>query len=340
MFFFHADLAFTPTERFPRCHCSTIVECPNGDLLVALYAGSDEARPDVAIVSVRKPAGADTWDPPVVIADTPQKPEGNPVLFVDPSGKLWLFYGTMHGRLRGPEGPGTGWASVDQKYKTSTDNGYTWSEDVMLREEWGLVFRNKPIILANGDWILGVEDALESRSRFLITPDSGQSWFYTDPVPGVLHSHPTLIQRSDGSLLALLRPLTQQDNPPPGALPRIGRTQSFDNGRTWTEAVYTDLPNHGAAFDMVKLQDGRVVLVWNNSETDRSRLTLALSEDEGDTWPVMRDLEVPPGSYEYPAIIQDSAGLLHVTYSVGPRLWVRDRIKHVTLSPDWISQAP
>ena len=228
----------------------------------------------------------------------------------------------------------------------------------MLREELGYVFRNKPIVLANGDWILGVE-CDDEHSRFLILEDGGQRWFYSAPVPGVMHSHPTLIQRSDGSLFALLRPLTQQDNPPPGALPRIGRTQSFDNGRTWTQAVYTDLPNHGAAFDMVKLRDGRVVMAFNNSETDRSRLTLAMSYDEGETWPVMRDLEpptdggqstatagttatgqspTPPGSFEYPAIIQDGAGLLHVTYSVGPELWNRDRIKHVCLSPEWVEE--
>mgnify|MGYP002153798417 FL=1 len=203
----------------------------------------------------------------------------------------------------------------------------------MLRKEWGYVFRNKPIVLANGDFILGT-GCNDGRSRFLISEDRGQHWFYSEGVPGVPNYHPTLIQRSDGSLFALLRPAGVGHRP--GARPRIGRTQSFDNGRTWTEAVCTDLPNHGAAFDMVKLQDARVVLVFNNSEVDRSQLTLALSEDEGESWPYMRDLEVPAGSYEYPAIIQDRAGLLHVTYSVGPQLWNRDHIKHVCLSPEWI----
>jgi len=333
--FIQAEIAFAPTDRFPRCHCSTLVECPNGDLLVAFYAGEDEALPDVAVVSVRKRAGADTWDPVTIIADTPGKPEGNPVLFADPSGKLWLFYGTMHGPVRG-NGQGVSWATVDQKYKTSTDNGYTWSEDVMLREEWGYVFRNKPIVLSNGDFILGT-GAGRGQSRFLISEDAGETWFYSAPVAGVANTHPTLIERTDGSLFALLRPAGTSG---PDRKPRIARTQSFDKGRTWTDAVYTDLPNHGAAFDMVKLQDGRVVLVFNNSEVDRTVLTLALSEDEGETWPYMRDLETPPGTYEYPAIIQDRAGVLHVTYSVGPELWNRDHIKHVALTPDWITEAP
>jgi predicted neuraminidase len=332
MFFLQAEIAFAPTDRFARCHCSTIVECANGDLLVAFYAGTDEALPDVAVVSVREKAGSDKWEPVTIIADTPGKPEGNPVLFVGPTGKVWLFYGTMHGPVRG-DGEGVSWGTVDQKYKVSLDNGYTWSEDHMLREEWGYVFRNKPILLANGDIVLGT-GCDDGQSRFLISEDMGEHWFYSQGVPGVPNHHPTLIQRSDGSLFALLRPAGVGHSPEAKA--RIGRTQSFDNGRTWAPATYTDLPNHGAAFDMVKLQDGRLVVVFNNSEVDRSVLTLALSEDEGETWPHMRNLENPPGSYEYPAIIQDRAGLLHVTYSVGPELWNRDHIKHVRVGPEWI----
>lgn len=328
-----SEFIFHPTTRFPQCHCSSIAELPNGDLLVAFYAGTYEAHPDQAILLVRKRAGSDGWEQPVVFADTPGKPEGNPVLFVDPAGRLFCFYGTMHGRLDGPPGPGVRWSSVDQKYRLSTDNGHTWSDDVMIREEWGYVFRTKPIVLENGDFILGV-GCDEGGSRFLISDDQGATWFYSPPVGGVPHRHPTLIQRADGSLFALLRP--QHKSTTPERLPRIGRSQSLDNGRTWTPGVYTDLPNHGSALDMVRLRDGRAALAFNRSERDRSRLTLALSEDEGETWPVMRDLETPPGSYEYPAIIEDRAGLIQVTYAFKSESGKRDRIKHVVLTPEWI----
>jgi predicted neuraminidase len=332
-----SEYAHRPSERFLQCHCSSIAECASGDLLVAFYAGSHEGQPDVAVVTVRKPAGATAWEPPVIVSDTPGKPEGNCTLFAHPAGRLFLFYGTHERRPREDDPSQERWMIRNQKLKVSTDDGHTWSDDIVISEHWGFLFRNKPIVLSNGDIIVGLEDALGRCSRFLISEDNGETWFYSEPVLGIPNEQPTLIQRKDGSLLALLRPREPQSIAE--SRRRIGRAESFDNGRTWVNVRWTDLPNHGAAFDMVKLRDGRppyVGLAFNNSEVDRSVLTLALSEDEGETWPHMRNLENPPGSYEYPAIIQDRAGLLHVTYSVGPRTLNRDHIKHVCLSPEWI----
>jgi predicted neuraminidase len=117
----------------------------------------------------------------------------------------------------------------------------------------------------------------------------------------------------------------------PSLFKRIGKAVSHDRGRTWSDAVNTDIPNPGAAIDMVKLQDGRVVLVFNDNWNSRNPLTLAISEDDGETWPHKRDLVTGEGSFAYPAIIHDNRGLLHVTYTNN-----RIHIDHVVLEPDWI----
>ena len=320
---FEWDWVHEPTERLPRCHCSVIIELPNDELLSAWYAGEDEARPDAAVVTARKAPGG-TWSrPPQIVADTPGKPEGNPILWANRRGRVQLFYGTMHGKLDGPPGPGVRWDTVDQKMKWSQDLGHTWGDDIMLRAEWGCVFRTKPLDLANGDTIIGVEYR-SGHSLFLISEDDGDTWWYTSELLGVENEHPTMIQRSDGSILALLRPGGPQH--------RIGKAISRDNGRTWTQAVNTDMPNPGAAIDMVKLGDGRVILAFNPLERGRNALSLAVSEDEGETFPVVRDLErQETGEFSYPAIIQDRKGLVHVTYT-----HMRTRIKHVCLTPDWV----
>lgn len=312
-----------PTERLPRCHCSSVVALPSGDLLACWYAGEDEARPDAAMVVSRRPKGGDAWTPAEIVADTPGKPEGNGILFVMPDGVLWLIYGTMHGQLDGPSGPGVRWVTCDVRCMTSTDEGRTWSDVRMLRQELGMVVRTKPLVMDNGEVIFGVEND-DGYSRFWITSDNGRTWQITGPVRGVMNLHPTIIQRRDGSLLAYLRP---------GDHHRIARTESSDRSRTWTEAVDTDLPNPHAAIDVVKLRDGRVVLAYNDSADVRTPLTLALSEDEGETWPYKRNLIHEAGrEFHYPAIIEDADGLLHVTYT-NNRVW----IGHFRLTPDWIT---
>ena len=77
-------------------------------------------------------------------------------------------------------------------------------------------------------------------------------------------------------------------------------------------------------------------------------MTLALSKDDGLTWPWQRNLEVGDGwcmsndseqgrnrEYSYPSLRQDADGTLHLAYTV-----FRQHIRHVRLQPDWATQQP
>ena len=121
-----------PEPLFVSCHCSVILELQNGELLVGYYAGSGEARPDAAWVLTRRPVGAHGFEALSVVADTPGKPEGNGVLFQNQEGQVLLIYGTMHGKLDGPAGPGVRWRTCDLRMKTSQDDGHTWSDVTMI----------------------------------------------------------------------------------------------------------------------------------------------------------------------------------------------------------------
>jgi len=80
----------------------------------------------------------------------------------------------------------------------------------------------------------------------------------------------------------------------------------------------------------------------------RAPMTLALSKDDGLTWPWQRNLEVGDGwcmsndseqgrnrEYSYPSLRQDADGTLHLAYTV-----FRQHIRHVRLQPDWATQQP
>ncbi len=94
------EAAYRAIEVFPlvnqHVHGSTIVELPNGDLLAAWFQGSGERwADDVAIMGARLRAGKDKWTRPFVMADVPDFPDINPILFIDGRDRLWLMWYTV-----------------------------------------------------------------------------------------------------------------------------------------------------------------------------------------------------------------------------------------------------
>ncbi|MBN2093649.1 exo-alpha-sialidase [candidate division KSB1 bacterium] len=308
------DYVCEPTEKFPSCHASTIVELPDGGLMVAWYAGSEEGAKDVAVLVSRRDADSSEWSEPVVLADTPEKPEGNPVLWVTPENQLRLYYMTMER---------DGWETCQMKAIHSDDGGRTWSEPILLEPELGFMLRNKPICLMNGDIILPIYDERKWASLFWISSDKGQTWQKTENLlsePGNIQ--PTVIQSADGSLFSLMRTGKRGG--------RLWQATSIDNGRTWTIPVQSQLRNPNAACDMVKLINGLVVLVFNDSKQGRANLNVAISKDEGKTWQANYFLETQSHKeFSYPAIIQTRDGKIHITYT-----FLRTHIKHVVLTPE------
>jgi predicted neuraminidase len=108
---------------------------------------------------------------------------------------------------------------------------------------------------------------------------------------------------------------------------KIGESWSTDWGKTWGEMTLTEVPNPNAGIDAVTLKDGRHLLVYNRTPLGRSPLNVAVSPD-GKTWTPALVLEDKPGEYSYPAVVQTSDGLVHVTYT-----WKRQRIRHVVIDP-------
>ena len=125
------EVVFRAIEIFPlvnqHVHGSTIVELPNGDLLAAWFQGSGERwADDVAIMGARLRAGKDKWTKPFVMADVPEFPDINPILFLDPQDRLWLMWYTVIANQ---------WETSLPKYRISenymTQDGapeWTWQE--------------------------------------------------------------------------------------------------------------------------------------------------------------------------------------------------------------------
>ena len=295
---------------YPSCHASTIVETQPGEFLASWFGGSDEGRPDVAIWGSRWKDGK--WSEPVEWARETKIATYNPVLFFSKDKVLWLYY------RFGPS-PQT-WTSAK---RASRDSGATWGPVEYLPAGLLGPIKNKPLVLKDGTIVAGssVESYKSWNCWVERSTDNGRTWTKHGPitVPSNLHGiiQPSIVPLRDGRLRMFVR-----------ATPAIGKvcySDSRDQGRTWTDAKPTTLPNPNSGLDAVGLRDGRVVLIYNHTAKGRSPLNAAVSRD-GETWNKFLDLETEPGEFSYPAVIEAANGDVHVTYT-----WNRKKIRHVVV---------
>ena len=304
---------FKELSNRPSSHAATITLLPNGNLMVAWYAGSYEGAPDVAILQSKFSHKRNYWSQPKIFVDTPGKCDGNPVLFVDKRKRVWLFFVTMYGR---------DWSTCKIKCIISEDCGETWSAIRILRDEFGWMVRTKPLTLRNGAILLPVYDEVRWCSKFMISYDSGVTWeVHGDVCVPDGSIQPAVVELSDGALLAYMRTRSGY----------IWKTLSFDHGITWSRPEPTPLKNPNSSIDLIKLHNGNLLLVFNDSSSKRTPLSVAISEDEGETWPYKRDIETGEGEYSYPSAIQTPDGLIHVVYTNR-----RINIKHAVIDERWI----
>ena len=207
-----------------------------------------------------------------------------------------------------------------------------------LSRRLGWQTKNKPFILGERLIVPLYSDGLDC-SLFAITDDWGETWQFSNPVMGGIGIQPTIAIQKDSTLVAYLR-----DNGPPPQ--RMQRTESTDRGLTWTIAEDTDLPNPGAGFDMVTLDNGAWLIVYNDTEDGRHDLTVAISDDEGKTWAWKKHLEHDERGEEatsshYPAVIQGKDGRIHTVYSYhhndrdgGPH----KTIKYASFPVSWVKE--
>ena len=385
---YRAELLF-PVEHWHN-HSPSIVQHPDGHLLVTWFHGSGErTADDVEIRGAWQKAGASTWSAPLLLADTPGYPDTNPTLFVDRTASLWLLWPTILANewptalmkvktaARWPVGAVPAWDRSEVMHITppdrfaevtrreadrlaasrpagdAGDRARTYLEKRKadaadkLTRRLGWMTRVHPMQLDDGRIIVPLYSDGFSFSLMAISDDGGDTWTTSDPLVGGGNIQPALARRRDGTIVAFMR-----DNGPPPK--RVHLSESRDRGQTWSTVVDSDLPNPGTSVDVVVLRSGAWALVYNDLERGRHSLAVALSTDEGRTWPVRRHLERDPadatgdalGQYHYPSIIQARNGTIHVAYSVflppaGSRKdeqgrLLRKSIKHAAFDEAWI----
>lgn len=352
-------------------HSSSIVECADGSLIACWFHGSGErSADDVLVQGARWNPKTSTWGEVFVMADVPGFPDCNPTLFVDREDRLWMFWITVLAnrwecsqlRFRrvdqsaGDGAPEWNWQGViqlkpgdrfaevmDQRFRELGVDQEMWAEyakpyERMLLEaardpykrQTGWMTRTHPVTLPSGRILVPTYSDGFNASLMAISDDGGNTWRASEPIIGLGPIQPTVVRRNDGTLVAFCRDSG-------GAPGRVMVSSSEDEGETWSAAIDTEVPNPGSSLEVIRLEDGRWLMIANDTEDGRHRLSALVSTDEGVSWSKKKQLEPSDEQgkgFGYPSIIQSRDGKLHLTYTYSGTSG--KTIRHAEFSPQWL----
>eukprot|EP01084_Bolivina_argentea_P315594 546803_1 len=339
----------------------------SNELLLAWFSGCAEGGNDTSDVLARinindiKINGI--WSDPTVIIQTANYSDQNPVLFTDP---ITNYLHLIHPRQ--PASPNNTkanqtlaqiWHSVSKDKR-----GLNWTLNDNPLFSWNSAFvRQRIVTKLDGSLMLPMYNGptpstpttCSSNFGYIMQSKDTSNVFYPN-----INTNGTWKQISFGNTSCLVQPnIMRLKNDKPELitffrdrrLEWIYSSYSNDDGDTWTQPQPTILPNNNAGIGGFVLNNGHIVLAFNpnNIAEPRDPLAIAISEDNGNTWPYGRYLEyhlndtndIPPipnctnskgtDRYAYPQIIQTKDNYIHVAYT-----WQRRAIKYNRITEQWI----
>ncbi|MGV3600499.1 MAG: sialidase family protein [Dyadobacter fermentans] len=307
------------SDGYKSYRIPAIVRTPAGDLLAfaeGRVGGSGDFG-DIDIVMKRSRDGGKTWSAMQVVADYNDLQAGNPAPVMDltdpafPKGRLFLFFNTGNnheGEVRKGKGLREVW------YKTSTDNGATWSEPENITtqvhrpkqptvnaaydfaEDWRS-YANTPghaLQLTEGKfkgriYIPANHSAGDPKPKFtdyqahgFYTDDHGKTFKLSETILVEGGNEATAAELSGGRLMFNAR------NQKGDVRARIVAISS-DGGAKWDTTFFDqNLPDpvcEGSILTIGKSKGNNILAFCNAADTQaRDNLTLRISFDDGKTW--------------------------------------------------------
>ena len=276
------------------------------------YSRSDTGKID--LVLKRSFDCGKTWMNMQIIVTEDDMTCGNPCPVVDQSnGTIWLPFcknlGAGHqGLIMEGKAPRTVWITK------STDDGATWAEPIAITREvkdsswtWYATGPGHGIQLRNGRLVIPCDHAVGKKfnnqkpshpyiiySHIIYSDDHGANWKIGGIVEIEGTDESTVVQTMDGALYINCRKFDGDK-----------RTYAWsqDSGDTFSKQGLADaLVEPVCQASLVRFtdkehHDKNRILFSNPASTTRERMTVAVSYDECQTWPVSRLLNKGPSAY-------------------------------------------
>ncbi len=291
-------------------HCSSVIETTEGELLCVWYQGAYETASDTVLKGAwRSAAGA--WSEPEVLFDFHGLALGNPVLWRTPDGLLNLTFSALLSAT---------WKESLLFCASSADGGRTWSRPALFTPRIGMMAKTRPITGSKGQIIFPLYSEVEQCPYIWVLEDPGDylsGSFVAETMARGKAIQPALCRLDDGRMLMLCR--TNQE--------RLWQSHSCNEGYTWSILRPVEIPNPDSAIDLLRLSSGRLLLVGNDSSSDRKRLVAMSSDDEGESWSSPEEIASGDGEYSYPSAVLRTDGSVSVTFTGGRYTIVHVQIK-------------
>ncbi|MFD4421720.1 glycoside hydrolase domain-containing protein [Agromyces sp. NPDC058484] len=349
------DIASRGEGDWLRYRIPSLTSAPNGDLL-AIFDGRptmNDLPSNIALLMRRSTDGGATWQPQQVIRqEAAPKGFGDPSVVVDrETDDIFVFYAASinAGFASSTTGSDPNDPNVlHADYSVSRDNGATWEHHRITRElkgtrtNWGGMFAasGEGIQLRTGEHAGRLIQQYTVRiggGNFAVSAysdDHGETWKTSAPVgPGADENK--VVELADGTVLLVSR-----------AAPYRLTAKSTDGGETYTaftpDRELPDPANNGSvirAFPDAPSDDPRAqILLHSNTANQnvRRNLTVRMSCDSGDTWPVEHVVQSGASAYSTLTPLPGDDGELGGSYGL---LYEREGYRHISYTSfdlDWV----
>ncbi len=334
------------TYRIP-----SLIVTPEGTLL-AFCEGRKNSGADYGNIDILLRRSCDhgrTWEPTQLIADHGENTIGNPCPVVDrKTGTIWLL---LTGNL-GDDSEQKILKRMARETRTvwvcsSSDDGETWTTPVDItaaikKPEWtwyatgpgcGIQLRNGRMVIPCDHNVAEPQDI--RHSHVIYSDDHGRTW----TIGGVVGDDVNecqVVELADGSLMLNMRNYAKGE----GKQNRRAVVTSRDGGETWSPIWWAQElvePVCQASFiRFTKWPECRRnrLLFANPASTKRDKMTIRVSYDEGQSWPVAREVYAGPSAYSALATLPDmTIGCLYERGAKNPY----ETITLARLSLEWIT---